>query len=153
MLKFRSASNNKFDNCFLENIVNIKTLEYLSLANTNVNNIPNSIFLLSNLSNFDISYNPQLSLKIIKFKNSENVNIDNCNFINTNILCYQSGTCKNNFKLNTKTNYKECSNTDIEEINTDIINIKKKYNYDVDVDDNDDADGNIESSYLYKIFV
>ncbi|ORX64241.1 hypothetical protein BCR32DRAFT_306960 [Anaeromyces robustus] len=124
LLFFEKLHTLDIDNNYFSSYTPIQNMKlvYISLANTIVNNIPNSIFLLSNLSDF--------------------------------------GTCKNNFISNTKANYKECSKTDIEEINEDIINIKKKYNYDDD-DDNDD-DGNSEKiikiktkillEYIYKLW-
>jgi len=140
-LIYLSASNNQFDDDLLENIVDIVSLEYLyvnynykitkipsninnltnlkeiSLANTSIKKIPNSIFLLSNLSYFDISNNPQLSVKIIKFPNLATEYINSCKFTNTNILCYQGGTCKDDFNINKRSMYQECSQNDIKEIN------------------------------------
>ncbi|OUM56233.1 hypothetical protein PIROE2DRAFT_19242 [Piromyces sp. E2] len=66
-----------------------------------------------NLKEFDISSNPELKTAIINFERS--TPISNCNFSNTNILCYEENTCQE-FSESTNENI-----DDIETLNPDKI--------------------------------
>ncbi|ORX55283.1 hypothetical protein BCR36DRAFT_183345 [Piromyces finnis] len=60
---------------------------------------------MNNLNNLNLSNNIQLKMSVINFK--ESGYIENCNFENTKIACYEKNTCANIVpELN---NYKECS--------------------------------------------
>jgi len=84
------------------------SLEELTLNNTKIENLPNSIFKLNNLKKIELGNNSSMNVKIVKFKNSP----IECNFENTNIDCYQDGACSNI----SSNNYKKCTDDEIKEI-------------------------------------
>jgi len=72
-------------------IGNLNQLELLSLGKNNfLKSIPPEIFNLGNLKSFGINLCPNLDIKVINFRNV----VDECYFYNTNISCYEPGTCK-----------------------------------------------------------
>jgi len=83
-------------------------LEELTLNNTQIERLPNSIFKLNNLKKIELGDNSKMNVKIVKFKNSP----IECKFINTNIDCYQEGACNNI----SSSNYKKCTEDEINEI-------------------------------------
>jgi len=83
-------------------------LEEITLNNTKIKNLPNSIFKLNKLKKIELGNNSSMNVKIVKFKNSP----IECNFEKTKIDCYQEGACSNI----SSSNYKNCTDDDIIEI-------------------------------------
>jgi len=83
-------------------------LEELTLNNTQIENLPNSLFKLKSLKKIELGNNSLMNVKIVKFKNSP----IECNFENTTIDCYQEGACSNIFS----SEYRKCSEDEINEI-------------------------------------
>jgi len=79
------------------------------MGKTDLTELPSNIFKLTNLKSFNISYIPDLNAKIIKFGSP----VDECNFENTTIHCYQPDACK---KIIGTNKYKECTTDEINEI-------------------------------------
>jgi len=71
-------------------IQNLSQLEELILTNNNIKKLPNEIFNLTHLKKLDLENNQNLQTKMINFGNST---IEECNFGNINISCYQPNTC------------------------------------------------------------
>jgi len=92
----------------------LNSMQNINLSSTGIQKLPYSIFGLSKLNNFDISNNKNLNAEIVKC----NTKISNCYFANTNISCYQQGSC---LKIEDQIesvngNYNECSAELIESI-------------------------------------
>jgi len=112
-------------------IKNLLNLERLYLSNNNIEKLPNEIFSLTNLKEFEFQNNPNLKTKMIKFGDST---IQNCNFIDVNIECYEPHACKSIFYENNKytdsefqKEYKLCTKEEINEILRGL-NINRKSN-------------------------
>ncbi|ORX71043.1 RNI-like protein [Anaeromyces robustus] len=101
-------SQNKNITKITPSIKYFQNLEYLDLSLTGLEGVSSYLFELENLNSLNISHNPQLNIKIIKFPNQ----LSECDFTNTNILCYEPGTCEN---INS-TDYKPCTPEEINEI-------------------------------------
>ncbi|KAL6600687.1 hypothetical protein LY90DRAFT_511509 [Neocallimastix californiae] len=102
--------NNNLDLFSLpEEISDLIHLQVLDLGKTDLIELPNNIFKLSNLKSFNISFIPDLNAKIINFGST----IDECNFENTTISCYQPDTCK---KIIGGQEYPECTEQEIQQI-------------------------------------
>jgi len=83
-------------------------LEELTLNNTEIKSLPNSLFKLNKLKKIELENNSLMNVKIVKFKNSP----IECNIENTNIECYQEGACSNI----SSSDYKKCTEDEINEI-------------------------------------
>ncbi|ORX80738.1 L domain-like protein [Anaeromyces robustus] len=92
-----------------ESIGKLSELKYLDLSKNNIKELHSNLFILTELKDFNISDNPSLNAKIINFAGSEA--IENCNFNNTKISCYQPNTC-----ANINDNYEICSDEEIKSI-------------------------------------
>ncbi|ORX46243.1 L domain-like protein [Piromyces finnis] len=68
---------------------NLKSLEKIDFSGLSITELPNELFHFPNLKFLNISYNPQLNAKIYKYDRS----IDNCDFTNTKINCYNPESC------------------------------------------------------------
>jgi len=86
------------------NISQLTQLEELNMSKTKITSLPEGIFQLSNLVNFDISDNPQLNAVVKNFGNI----ISHCNFVNTNIKCYAANTCSFTDGKLSEINYYNC---------------------------------------------
>ncbi|ORX71046.1 L domain-like protein [Anaeromyces robustus] len=111
-LKKLDLSGNKKITKIPSSIKEIFSLEELNLSNTNITTISKYIYNMTFLNNLDISNNPQLKTKIINFYKPVK-----CNFENTNILCYEPGSCENI----DSNKYKPCTEKEIEEIKSIYI--------------------------------
>ncbi|ORX85479.1 hypothetical protein BCR32DRAFT_265650 [Anaeromyces robustus] len=144
-------SGNKKITSIPSTIKNLKHLNTLVINDTNIKEISNEIFRLP-LQVLAIDNNPNLQMKIINF----NTMVSKCYFKNTNILCYQPGTCR--YIDENPSKYRECTQKEIDEINNSIKkesiynNIKKRNNKsDSKLDDNNNNDNkdNDNNSSLY----
>eukprot|EP00833_Pecoramyces_ruminatium_P015236 jgi/Orpsp1_1/1189268/evm.model.d7180000070723.1 len=87
-----------------------KSLRYLNIGGTNIKSLPSTIYELSNLEKIILTDMKYLEAKIIKFGNV----IKNCEFNNSNITCYQKGTCESVTPQNG--NFTECTESEINDI-------------------------------------
>jgi hypothetical protein len=88
-LKFLDLSRNEEIKTIPSKIKNLKNLEILYIGMTGLTSMSEEIFNLENLREFDLDGNPELSTKIYNFGKK----LDSCDFRNTNIICYEPGTC------------------------------------------------------------
>jgi Leucine-rich repeat (LRR) protein len=121
LTKFRKLnclylSHNEYIDEIPQSIGNLINLNQLILDTLNIKKLPSNIFKLNNLEVFSIYNNPQLTTNIINFGNST---INSCNLENTNISCYQPGTCDN-----ISSSYKLCTEEEINEILQSQIEIE-----------------------------
>jgi len=91
-----------------ENINTNSTVKQIEISGTKIKKLPNSIFQLPNLERFNLTDNPNLSAKIVKFKKSP----IQCDFKNVNIECVQSEACSN---ISTD-KFRECTPKEIDEV-------------------------------------
>jgi len=71
-----------------DSISSLKNLKELFIGITGLTSMSEEVFKL-NLKNFDIDGNPGLTTEIHNF----GTKLDSCDFRNTNIICYEPGTC------------------------------------------------------------
>jgi len=88
-LKFLDLSRNGEIKTIPSKIKNLKNLEILYIGMTGLTSMSEEIFNLENLRELDLDGNPELSTKIYNFGKK----LDSCDFRNTNIICYEPGTC------------------------------------------------------------
>jgi len=127
-------------------IGNLPSLESLTLSNNPLKSLPAELFKLANLKQFDINNCTNLNPTIINFGSK----VDECYFGNTNISCYQPGSCKKiNMNIEMEdvfideneflsSNSRECSEKEIKFIkdkinptsssNSSNLNYNSKYN-------------------------
>ncbi|ORX84799.1 L domain-like protein [Anaeromyces robustus] len=143
---YRTVRNNDFDDKVFEDIQDFEILTNLDLSNNmkitkvpstissssflesfdisncNVKEISSNIFKLQKLKEFSISNNTNLNISIINFKNKYVY----CDIEDVNVLCYETGSCKN-VKIE---EYKNCTQEEINNViksqTPDIIKPKKE---------------------------
>jgi len=94
-------------------------LKIIDFHNSKINELPNSIFGLKNLEKLDLSGIKSTEMEIINFGGKE---IEECNFNDANILCYQPSTCSNI----SPGEYEPCSDKTIDEIRSNITQHSNK---------------------------
>jgi len=108
-----NGSNNDIGDDFLEEIATIKSLKQIKIQNlSKITKLPNTIFNLTNVEEFDISKNPNLYVKIVNFGLNDTEPVKHCNFLSTNIVCYQENTCSNDKDYK----FKACTEKEINSI-------------------------------------
>eukprot|EP00833_Pecoramyces_ruminatium_P002898 jgi/Orpsp1_1/1176930/evm.model.c7180000059533.1 len=131
-LTYLDLSYNKKIRNIPTSIENLSKLENLNLRETNIKELPYSLFNLLNLKKLYLESSSEL-YKIINFKNS---NVE-CFFEETPISCYQKGSCLNiDDEL-----YNECTSNE-------IYNIKSQNSINNDYENNDIS----QDCKLFNIF-
>jgi len=126
------GSGNYFDNAFMEKLSEIEPIRKIYVQNNNITKLPNAIFNLTNIEEFDISSNVKLKAKIINFGYEHSIPVNHCNFHGVTIECYQNNTCSNQSEIGASS-FKNCTEKDINQVRfgnsafTIITNANIKY--------------------------
>jgi len=106
------SNHNDLSDAFMEDLADVQSLKKIKISNSKLEKLPNTIFNLTKIEEFDISNNPKLNVKIVNFGiNNDTKPLSHCNFMSTNILCYQNNTCGDK----DYSGYKQCT---LKEINS-----------------------------------
>eukprot|EP00833_Pecoramyces_ruminatium_P001460 jgi/Orpsp1_1/1175492/evm.model.c7180000054083.1 len=90
-LKYLNISRNERIRSIPSSISNLKDLEILYVGMTGLTSLSEELFKLTKLKELDLDGNERLYTRILNFGNSS---VGECDFRNTNILCYEPGTCE-----------------------------------------------------------